>query len=158
MANKYVRCESHCKYPAYDKEEVDALLKQKVDVTAYAKLTKEYICDKEGYAVITINFDFPDNTWLPTNTRILEARKTDYSKNSDGTYTAFSSNIIPEGSSMALQDESSGAITVPGTKVIINHQGYNSLFEKADITIEETKTNWVNESKSVYELLLMKVE
>lgn len=29
MAEKYVRCNSHCKYPAYDKEEVDALLDDK---------------------------------------------------------------------------------------------------------------------------------
>ena len=32
MAEKYVRCNSHCKYPAYDKEEVDNLLKEKTDI------------------------------------------------------------------------------------------------------------------------------
>jgi hypothetical protein len=31
MAEKYVRCNSHCKYPAYDKEEVDALLSEKAN-------------------------------------------------------------------------------------------------------------------------------
>ena len=31
MAEKYVRCNSHCKYPAYDKEEVDALLINKAN-------------------------------------------------------------------------------------------------------------------------------
>jgi hypothetical protein len=25
---KYVRCDSHCKFPAYDKEEVDNLIKE----------------------------------------------------------------------------------------------------------------------------------
>lgn len=30
MAEKYVRCNSHCKYPAYDKNEIDDLLLNKV--------------------------------------------------------------------------------------------------------------------------------
>ena len=30
---KYVRCDSHCKFPAYDKEEVDNLLNDKANKT-----------------------------------------------------------------------------------------------------------------------------
>ena len=35
---KYVRCDGHCKYPAYDKEEIDNLLKDKANsVDVYTK-------------------------------------------------------------------------------------------------------------------------
>ena len=34
MAEKYVRCNSHCKYPAYDKEEIDNLFYKKTDTDA----------------------------------------------------------------------------------------------------------------------------
>lgn len=45
MAEKYVRCDSHCKYPAYDKEEVDNLL-EKTDIELKG-LTKEINVERE---------------------------------------------------------------------------------------------------------------
>lgn len=41
---KYVRCEGHCKYPAYDKEEVDNLLSNKIDKGDF--YTKEEVDSK----------------------------------------------------------------------------------------------------------------
>lgn len=60
---KYVRCDSHCKYPAYDKEEVDNLLKDKANnVDVYKKgdfaiLTGE-ITLADGIGSITT--DYPE--------------------------------------------------------------------------------------------------
>lgn len=59
---KYVRCDSHCKFPAYDKEEVDSLLSDKANKTdVYTKteadtkhnelIKKVYV--KDDYAVLT---------------------------------------------------------------------------------------------------------
>ena len=47
---KYVRCDSHCKFPAYDKEEVDNLLKDKIN--------NEEVIKKNDIAVIDIEVTF----------------------------------------------------------------------------------------------------
>lgn len=46
---KYVRCDSHCKYPAYDKEEMDNLLKDKANATEVPKKLSDLVNDRVVY-------------------------------------------------------------------------------------------------------------
>lgn len=49
---KYVRCDSHCKYPAYDKEEINSIVAsigESLDLMA----TKRSVYVKDDYAVLT---------------------------------------------------------------------------------------------------------
>lgn len=48
MNEKYVRCNSHCKYPAYDKEEVDNLLEGKSDVAEIEELENRIDAKKQN--------------------------------------------------------------------------------------------------------------
>lgn len=56
MAEKYVRCNSHCKYPAYDKEEVDTLLKEKANTSnVYTKNEMDILLENKASASNTYN-------------------------------------------------------------------------------------------------------
>ena len=61
---KYVRCDSHCKYPAYDKNEVDELLKKKTGKSDYSIIT--------GTITLTANTDenVADNYMMVTTKEI----------------------------------------------------------------------------------------
>lgn len=72
MAEKYVRCNSHCKYPAYDKEEIDNLFYKKTEVDS--KITEI----NEKYAVFNYT------------TTVRESA-------SNGVYNAPIMTIMPEG-------------------------------------------------------------
>lgn len=56
MAEKYVRCNSHCKYPAYDKEEIDNLFYKKTEVDS--KVTEI----NEKYAVVDVTTTVRDSS------------------------------------------------------------------------------------------------
>ena len=142
---KFLRSKSHCKHESYSKAN-------------FLKLTQEYIMDAEGTDKVTVNFDLPDG-WTIQNTRIIEARRTRYNKQSDGTYNAsvVGSEIIPQTSSFIEDTDSSGNF-VAGAKVYINQLGYNSLIQNADFTIQEMIADAVIGDKNVYELFIMKVE
>lgn len=79
MAEKYVRCGSHCKYPAYDKEEVDALLEKKIDATEiYTKgnfviVEHEFITESEYQSISHTAIPYPEGFNM-NNTFILNAR------------------------------------------------------------------------------------
>lgn len=72
MAEKYVRCNSHCKYPAYDKEEIDNLFYKKTEVDS--KVTEI----NEKYAVVDVTTTVRDSA-------------------SNGVYTGSILKRMPEG-------------------------------------------------------------
>lgn len=143
---KFLRSKSHCKHESYSKAE-------------FLKLTQDHIFETEGSSTVKVNFDLPDG-WTTQNTRIIEARRTRYNKQSDGAYnpSVNGSEIIPQTTSFVMNSAIEGGQKIPCTTVLINHSGYNFLGQPGDFTIQENVTDGVIGDKNVYELFIMKVE
>lgn len=61
MAEKYVRCAGHCKYPAYDKEETDNLFRKKSDFAVIEGALTEWVF-AEGYETTScaLSVNYPE--------------------------------------------------------------------------------------------------
>ena len=85
MAQKYVRCDSHCKYPAYSKDEVDALVEEKLETKTekndFALIKQTITTDADGRGSVMV--DFPEG-FTKNNCMVLS---TDYMYVVEGTDT-----------------------------------------------------------------------
>lgn len=77
MATKYVRCESHCKYPAYSSDEVDALFYKKDNLAVLTGNTSEGLTLEypEGFNkdnCVVVSYMFRMNSWWFTPEDVID--------------------------------------------------------------------------------------